>query len=348
MRLYPLGVMNFLGRQPRPVATFYVVVFVVMLSLLTTNLVARFTLAPVDSTTYLTAALVMFFVSLPITIFVQNLVRELRSSERMLKALVQEVVDARDEALRANSFKSQFLANLSHELRTPLNSIIGFSQLLNKQTHGPLGDARYLGYINDINLGGQHLLDLVNDILALAKLESGTAVADDQAETSVGEVVSDAIHLMMPLAERKGVSLGTTGAEADCKLMIGERMLRQIILNILSNAIKFTGEGGLVRLSVENLANGDLVIRVHDTGVGMSKEDIMVALTPFGQVANRNLDISREQGTGLGLPLVKAMMELQHGELSFDSLPGDGTIVSLLFPANRVLRGQALRRINMH
>lgn len=304
--------------------------------------------APVDAKTFVVAGLVTLAVSAPIIAMAQRLINRISSSRIMLKALVNEVVIARDEALRANSFKSQFLANLSHELRTPLNAIIGFSQLLEKQTHGPLGDARYLGYIGDINLGSQHLLDLVNDILALAKLESGTATADDHAEAEVDEIVSDAMHLMMPIAERRGVSLGMTGAPADCKLVIGERMLRQIILNILSNAIKFTAEGGIVRLSAENHVNGDFSLHIHDTGVGMSREDIMVALTPFGQVRNQNPHISQEQGTGLGLSLVKAMMELQQGELIIDSLPGDGTIVSLTFPAVRVLRSSSPRLVNTH
>ncbi len=342
------ALLKFLERQSPALALAYVVAGVLFLALSTHWLFASALGAPVDAKTLVIAGLVTLVVSAPIVAMAQGLINRISSSRIMLKALVNEVVVARDDALRANSFKSQFLANLSHELRTPLNAIIGFSQLLEKQTHGPLGDARYLGYIGDINLGGQHLLDLVNDILALAKLESGTATADDHTETEVDEVVSDALHLMMPIAARRGVSLGLTGAPADCKLVIGERMLRQIILNILSNAIKFTAEGGIVRLSAENHTNGDFSLRFHDTGVGMSKEDIMVALTPFGQVRNQNPHLSQDQGTGLGLPLVKAMMELQQGELIIDSLPGDGTIVSLNFPASRVLRTSSLRLVNTH
>ena len=173
-------------------------------------------------------------------------------------------------------------------------------------------------------------------------------VAGEHAETEVGPAVTDAMHLMMPLAARKDVSLGITGPEVDCKLMISEQILRQILLNILSNAIKFTKAGDIVRLSVKSQANGDLAIRIHDTGVGMSKDDIMVALAPFGQVTNQFPDHCQEQGAGLGLPLVKAMMDSQHGALHIDSLPGDGTIVNLMFPASRVVRAQPLRCANTH
>ena len=339
---------KFLGQRHPVVALTYVVSFVLIYALGSYFIVAEILSAQLDVKAFMVAGIVTLLVAAPVIAMAQDLMIKMYSSRLMLKALVNEVVVARDDALRANSFKSQFMANLSHELRTPLNSIIGFSQLLAKQTYGPLGDARYLGFIEDINLGGQHLLDLVNDILALAKLESGIAVADDHAEADVGDVVSDVLHLMLPLAERQGVSLGTTGAEADCRLVISERMLRQIVLNILSNAIKFTEAGGIVRLSVEHDANGDLAIRIHDTGVGMSTEDITVALTPFGQVARRNPDHSQEQGTGLGLPMVKAMMELQQGAMHIDSLPGEGTIVSLVFPAGRVLREGAPRRVNTH
>lgn len=339
---------RFLERQSPAAALAYFVPIVLFLALGTHWLIARSIGMPIDVRTFVVAGLVTLLISSPLIAGAQKLINRLGSSQAMMKALVKEVVVARDQALRANSFKSQFLANLSHELRTPLNAIIGFAQLLERQSHGPLGDARYLDYIGDINLGGQHMLDLVNDVLALAKLESGTAVTDDNAETDVRGVVSDVVHLMLPLAERKGISLGTTGAEADCKLMIGERMLRQMVLNIVSNAIKFTEAGGIVRISVENRTDGALAIRVHDTGIGMSKDDLMIALTPFGQVTRRNPGHSQEQGTGLGLPLVKAMMDLHQGVMQIDSVPGEGTIVSLGFPADRVLPGQMLRRANIH
>jgi signal transduction histidine kinase len=240
------------------------------------------------------------------------------------------------------------LDNLSHELRTPLNSIIGFSQLLQKQSFGPLGDARYLGYANDINLGGQHLLDLINDILALSKIESGSVVADEYAETNIDDVISDVLHLLMPLADQRGVSLEVSGPMAGTAIVVSERMLRQILLNVLSNALKFTDRDGLVRIMVETRREGDLVVLVHDTGVGMNEEEISIALTPFGQVPNRADARGNPQGTGLGLPLVKAMMELQQGTVQIDSVPGDGTIVSLVFPASRVRLLPLLRRANSH
>ncbi|MGV8996568.1 MAG: sensor histidine kinase [Parvibaculaceae bacterium] len=341
-----LGVMKFLGRQPRHMATLYVILFVEAFVLITTAVVAHLTFARLDHVSYLTAGIVALLVALPITIFVQNLVLELRDSKRMLKALVKEVVVARDEAQRSNHFKSQFLANLSHELRTPLNSIVGFSQLLTKQAFGPLGDARYRGYVDDILMGGEHMLDLINDILALSKMESGMAAVEDVDETDVGDVILEAIHLLMPMADRHQVSLGVTGATDGISLLMSERMLRQILLNILSNAVKFTESDGCVRVSLDHRPTGELAILVHDTGVGMTPEEVEIALTPFGQVANRATEAQPEQGTGLGLPLVKAMMGLHKGTMRIDSVPNDGTIIVLLFPGNLVSVSPRLQRIS--
>lgn len=348
MRETVTSTITFLSRQPRFAAAGYVVTFVILLAVSLSAVIGQFIDGPSGVKFLLTVGIVTFVITGPAVLFAQSLVRDLRNSQSMLKALVTEVVGARDEAIRANHFKSEFLNNLSHELRTPLNSIIGFSQLLQKQSFGPLGDARYLGYVNDINLGGQHLLDLINDILALSKIESGSAVADEYVETNVDDVISDALHILMPLADQRGVSLEVAGPMADAAIVVSERMLRQILLNVLSNALKFTDRDGLVRIMVETRREGDLVVLVHDTGVGMSEEEISIALTPFGQVPNRADARGNPQGTGLGLPLVKAMMELQQGTVQIDSVPDDGTIVRLVFPASRVRAVPQLRRVNSH
>ncbi|MES1990108.1 MAG: HAMP domain-containing sensor histidine kinase [Pseudomonadota bacterium] len=338
------AVFRFLGRQPRHLATLYIVTFEVTAALIALAVISNLFSIPDDLINFPVAALVTLFVATPITLLVQNLVIELNKSKRMLKALVREVVVARDEAQRSNHSKSQFLANLSHELRTPLNSVVGFAQLLKKQSFGPIGDARYRGYIDDIITGGEHLLDLINDILVLSKIESGMAAPDESGEVDVGEVILDAVHMITPMADRRQVSLGITGRPEGLLLMMSERMLRQIMLNILSNAVKFTEAEGLVRVSVEHRPTGELAILVHDTGVGMTAEEIEIALTPFGQVANRATMAQPEQGTGLGLPLVKAMMELHKGTLYIDSVPNDGTIIVLLFPGRMVIEAPRMQR----
>lgn len=345
MRAVLSGLVEFLSRRSRPVAAALSVGMITAFSLLTSYVINLIILGRVSSDMLLAAGIITLCVAIPLVLMAQKLVRDLRMSRSMQKALIGEVAAARDEALLANRFKSQFLANLSHELRTPLNSIIGFSQILKKQTHGPLGDPRYLDYINDIQLGGQHLLDLISDILQLAKIESGAIAMDEGHEADLDEVIGECMHIMQPLADRRQVSLGFSGPPANALVKSSERMLRQIILNIVSNALKFTPADGFVRLYVEPCADGGIVLLVHDTGIGISQDDLPTALMPFGQITNR---ISTEQGSGLGLPLVKAMMEMQGGALSIDSVPGDGTIVGLTFPSERVLHLPQLRRANSH
>lgn len=334
----------FIGKRSRVVAVAVVVTVALTLSLVLTSLFAFFLLREFEIRAVLIAAIVTIAVATPIVIYAQNVIRQLRDSERMLKALVTEVVHARDEAQQADQSKSRFLANLSHELRTPLNSIIGFSSLLEEQDFGPLGDARYLGYIKDISLAGKHLLDLINDILALSKMEAGATAPDDEAEADIDETISACVRMVQPLALARGVGLEFAGA-SNASLVVSERMLRQIMLNILSNAVKFTLAGGRVYVSVEARAGGALAIVVRDSGIGMSGDDIKVALTPFGQI--RSAAIGSAEGTGLGLPLAKAMMDLHGGTLLIESAPGEGTVVSLLFPPNRVVAVPPARRASV-
>jgi signal transduction histidine kinase len=348
MHRHVTRVIAYLSRQPRPLAAAYVVAFVLALAEGLAYVVSHALGGRTDAPFLATAVIVTLAISVPAVAFVQSIMRDLRESQALLTALVDEVVKARDEALRTNHFKSQFLSNLSHELRTPLNSIIGFSQMLQKQPYGPLGDARYLGYVDDISLGGRHLLDLINDILALSKLESGVVDGDNDETADVDEVMLDAVRLLEPLAAQRGVSIARSGPPAEASIAMGERMLRQILFNILSNAVKFTDRDGLVRIMASRCKDGGLVILVHDTGVGMSADEVAVAMTPFGRVPNRLGRVGDSQGTGLGLPLVRAMMELQNGSLQIDSIPDDGTIVSLVFPAELIMPAPGLRRAKVH
>ncbi|HTS93671.1 MAG TPA: HAMP domain-containing sensor histidine kinase [Stellaceae bacterium] len=288
------------------------------------------------------AIIVSFLVSTPVILYLQLTIRRLADSREALSRsratlenLARHLVTARDEAVQANRAKSTFLANMSHELRTPLNAIIGFSELMGRQQFGPVGEPRYLVYLEDIHASGKHLLKIINDILDLSKIEAGKGSLEAQTALSVPEVVEAAARMVRQEAARKGVHL-TTETSADLPaLMSSERELTQILLNLLSNAIKFTEPNGRVAVRTELARQGGLVIAVADTGIGMSKSEVRVALTPFAQVDNR---LARKyEGTGLGLPLTKAMVEMHQGQLHIHSARGQGTTVTLQFPKSRLV-----------
>ncbi|HVM80558.1 MAG TPA: HAMP domain-containing sensor histidine kinase [Stellaceae bacterium] len=288
------------------------------------------------------AIIVSFLVSTPVFFYLQLTIRRLAASREALSQsratlenLARHLVTARDEAVQANRAKSTFLANMSHELRTPLNAIIGFSELMCQQAFGPVGEPRYLAYLEDIHASGKHLLKIINDILDLSKIEAGKGTLEEQSALAVREVVDGAMRIVRQEAERKGVHV-TTDVPADLPALVSsERELTQILLNLLSNAIKFTDPNGRVAVRAELARKGGLVIAVSDTGIGMTKSEIRVALTPFAQVDNR---LARKyEGTGLGLPLTKAMVEMHQGQLQIHSARGQGTTVMLHFPKSRLV-----------
>ena len=282
------------------------------------------------------AALVATLVSAPICAYAQMLIRKIRASRRALKQLSEQLVLALHRAEDANQAKSQFLANMSHELRTPLNAIIGFSDMMRGQLLGPIGNTRYLEYVRDIHTSGALLLQIINDILDLAQIEAGEAAPQDMVECDMQTIIDGTLRMLQPIADKQQVAIHREpGCDAP-SLMAVERMVRQILINILSNAIKFTRTGGRVVLRQSLGHAGDYTLAVTDTGVGMSAAEIVVALTPFGQNDNQIAD--EIKGTGLGLPLAKAMMEMHGGVLRIDSAPGRGTTVALTFPAGRVVR----------
>ena len=239
---------------------------------------------------------------------------------------------AKREAEAANASKTRFLANMSHELRTPLNAIIGFSEIISGQFFGALNNERYLDYSRDILRSGRHLLAVINDVLDLSKSEAGKMKLAAR-ETDMREVLADCIAMVREQCAEAGLTLDVTGLDRqphqDLMLSGDAAKLRQIFLNLLSNAIKFTEKGGRISLSAEAGADTVAVV-VSDTGIGMDPEDVEIAFQPFGQVDNR-LE-RRYEGTGLGLPLTRALVDLHKGSIVIDSARGQGTRVTVSFP----------------
>ncbi len=237
--------------------------------------------------------------------------------------------DARDEATAASRSKSEFLANMSHELRTPLNAIIGFSEALERELFGPVGNPRYREYAEDIHDSGVHLLNLINDILDLSKIEAGHFKLHEE-ETDLDTVVASACRIVRHRAQQARISIETKLPTPPVALMADERALKQVLINLVSNAVKFSNDGSVVRVEA-SVQPGGLRIAVIDSGIGIAEEDIPKALAPFTQI-DGTLSRSHE-GTGLGLPLAKHLSELHGGTLTIRSEPGRGTTVEVDLPA---------------
>jgi len=256
-------------------------------------------------------------------------ITELRAREDALRL-------AKETAELANRTKSEFLASMSHELRTPLNAIIGFSEIMSDEMLGPIGTPQYKGYIDDITDSAKHLLIVINDILDVAKIESGHIALSEEVVDPTG-LAGSVMRLVSPRSDEANVTLSLIVAENLPALRADKTKLKQILINLLSNAVKFTPEGGRVELRAELAENGDFLFIVHDTGIGMSEADIRIALTPFGQVDSR---LSRRfEGTGLGLPLAQGLTEMHGGSFKIESEPGQGTTISVRLPAERVFKG---------
>lgn len=248
------------------------------------------------------------------------------------KKAEEELTAAKRQAEEASSQKSDFLAKISHEIRTPLNAIIGFSEVMMEQRFGPVGNERYREYLRDIHTSGAHIMSLINDLLDLSKIEAGKLDLSFEA-VSAADVIQECVALMQPQANRDRIIIRTSLPSSVPKIVADPRSLRQIVLNLLSNAIKFNNSGGQVIVSAALEDSGEVTIRVRDTGVGMSDTDIETALEPF-----RQLHTSRYGGgTGLGLPLTKALVEANRASFSLTSEVSQGTLVEISFPTTRVL-----------
>ena len=258
--------------------------------------------------------------------------RQAFAQRYLLRMEAKRAVKLSKEAEAGNKAKSEFLAIVSHELRTPLNAIIGFSEIMEQKMFGPIGDDKYDGYVTDIADSGRHLLGIINGILDLSRAEAGKLEMRED-DVDVVDVIDRALKMSRDEAAKQGVRLAFTPPEQELIVWADEGLLRQVMVNLVSNAVKFTGHGGLVDVSADRTAQGGIRIEVSDTGVGIEADKLDVIVEPFIQVESA---MARENGgVGLGLPLVKKIVEMHDGKLKIESEPGVGTTVSVTLPKAR-------------
>jgi PAS domain S-box-containing protein len=244
----------------------------------------------------------------------------------------QELEAARKEAERANALKSAFLAKVSHEIRTPLNAILGFAEVMLEERFGPVGNPRYKDYIDGIHASGALVMSLVNDLLDLAKIEAGK-MEFSFTSLDVNRVVSECAAIIQPQASREQIDTKLLLSPALPNILADDRALRQIVLNLLSNAVKFNRPGGQVVVSTLLADSGSVIVRVRDTGIGLREDDIGLAFEPFRRLSADG----PPRGTGLGLPLTKALVEAIGASMTFKSKEQEGTLVEVVFPPERIL-----------
>jgi signal transduction histidine kinase len=257
----------------------------------------------------------------------EKTINVLRKSQVRIVELAENYEQEKIRAEEANHSKSEFLANMSHELRTPLNAINGFSDIMKKEMFGPLGDPRYKEYVNDILFSGQHLLSLINDILDMSKIEAGKMTLNTEPMV-MSEMIAQVMRIVRGRADENRLKLVYDGTETP-EIEADPRAVKQILLNLTTNAIKFTPEGGMVRITVEPKSAG-LIVHVTDTGIGISKENIARLAQPFEQIDSQHS--RKHEGTGLGLALSKSLVELHGGNFQISSVVGEGTTVTFTLP----------------
>lgn len=253
--------------------------------------------------------------------------RELEQKTQKLAELADKYMREKDKAEEGNRVKSEFLANISHELRTPLNAIIGFSDMMHREVLGPIDNPQYADYVNDINMSGAYLLELINDILDMSRIEAGRLTLETKL-CSLKLLLDDCIHIVSTQAENENIELRTSLPE-DIKVVIDQRAIKQVMLNLMSNAIKFTSEGGIVELDVE-MDPSTINIYVKDTGIGIEPSAISKLGKPFQQVENQLT--KSYSGTGLGLAISRSLVDLHGGDLNIESEVGVGTTVHVSLP----------------
>jgi signal transduction histidine kinase len=261
-------------------------------------------------------------------------IQELEATKAQLEqtsASLSAALTAADAAIKA---KSEFLAAMSHELRTPLNAVIGFSEVMLNEVFGPLGHDRYREYVDNIRASGTHLLGLINDVLDMSRLDEGELTLSKE-EVKIGDLIGDAVRAINLQAEAANVSLIEDVEPWLPPLRVDRRRMRQVLVNLLTNAVKFTPSDGTVRISAYR--HGDnFAVCVSDTGIGMQIRQIPKALERFGQVDSSKLS-RKYEGVGLGLPLAKQLTELHGGRLELESTPGSGTRVTVILPASAIV-----------
>ncbi|MGH1378409.1 MAG: PAS domain-containing sensor histidine kinase [Alphaproteobacteria bacterium] len=252
------------------------------------------------------------------------------------KQMEQSLRFAKDQADTANHAKSTFLANMSHELRTPLNAIIGFSELMKNETFGPVGNDKYKEYLGDIHMSAEHLLDIINEVLDMSKIEAGRIdlVEDD---FDVHDMIISVSRMLSSRTFSSNMEIVRNISDDVLVVNADYRLIRQVVINLMSNAIKFSPQGSQIRVATKLVNDGDLEISIEDDGDGIAEEKIDTALEPFGQVNDTpDKRVVGQQGTGLGLPLAKAMVELHGGTFQLESEFGVGTVVKFTIPSVRV------------
>lgn len=260
----------------------------------------------------------------------------LRDMTERVKA-EEDLVRAKLEAESSNRVKTEFLANMSHELRTPLNAIIGFSETLSQQVFGPLGSPKQEEYVINIHQSGQHLLNLINDILDVSAIEADK-LEFIESDVNIGDTVEASLLLVKTRALKGKVRLVNTTKRERHAIRADERRMKQVFVNLISNAVKFNQEDGLVSISADTEEDGSKTIIIQDTGIGMTENEITLALEPFRQVRNaQKNDVYVNEGTGLGLPLTLKLVEAQGGTMTVTSVPKAGTSVLLHFPKSKVV-----------
>lgn len=261
----------------------------------------------------------------------QQLKNEIALSKRR-ELQLQEAVHA---AREADKIKTVFLCNIAHELRTPLNAIIGFSDVIRSELFGPAGNAKYPDYANDIHQAGTHLLRLINDLLDVSRLEAGEFSMAEE-EICLEECITGSLHMLEEQALKKRITL-SRDIPSDLPFMLGDRTrIKQILVNLVCNAIKFTPPEGLVHVSAARLPAGGIRITVADTGIGITPENLSLVFETFKQISNPLT--GPQEGAGLGLPLAKKLTERHGGILEISSAQGRGTKACVTFPASRILK----------
>ncbi len=286
-----------------------------------------------------------FFLTMSIAVgAVTNYVQEYFLRMNYAKTRMLELEKNRSELLRkranaANSAKTEFLANMSHELRTPLNAIMGFSETMSNEMFGRLGSDRYVEYAQDIHSSANHLLSIISDILDLSKAEAGKLTLDE-SEFNLCELAEETLRMLKSQAVSKGLRLSLSMPRDPLELRADKRLVRQVLINLVSNSVKFTGQGGAIKVTIQmDSTTHSCLISVSDTGVGMSKDEIKRSLQPFAQVERA---YTREQpGAGLGLPMVTKIMEVHGGDFKLNSVVGRETTAIASFPPERVLSGDS-------